>query len=248
MSEPFDTSHLFEIEHSKPPAFSGVMNGGGVAAKRKALAAAGLYGDEGEGRREGDFYPTPYAATRALIRSLTSQGAGPLFWPDFAEWAWREDACGEGHICRVLEERGVTEIYASDLADRGYGTPGVDFLKSGWPDGANPLRTGLITNPPYERFICPAFIRHAVVTLKARRVAMLLKATYWHADERQGLFADCPPAAIYPLTWRLDFTGAGSPAMETAWMVWDADAPASPWPRTCPLRRGDDTRDLFAQD
>lgn len=217
--------------------------------KRSMLAGAGLYGDEGDPSRtlDGNFFPTPYEATRALLRSLGTRGAGPLWWP-LADLDWYEPACGEGHICRVLEARLPGRVFASDLADRGYGRTGVDFIKTGWPRGARRKRTVVITNPPYERHLCPAFIRHALEVLKARKVAMLLKATYWHADERQALFADHPPAAIYPLTWRLDFTGAGSPALETAWMVWDADAPRSPWPPTCPLRKGDDTGDLFAQD
>lgn len=218
--------------------------------KRSMLAGAGLYGDEGDPSRtlDGNFFPTPYEATRAILRILTTPGAGPLHWPDLEEWEWWEPACGEGHICRVLAERTPGRIFATDLADRGFGVPGVNFLESGWPNGANPARTVIFTNPPYDRWVCAAFIRHAIETLKAARVCMLLKATYWHADERQALFAECPPAAIYPLTWRLDFTGGGSPALETAWMVWDADALASPWPPTCPLRRGDDNRDLFAQD
>lgn len=216
--------------------------------KRAMLAGSGLYGNEGDPSRtlDGNFFPTPYDATLALIRALTTPGAGPVYWGDFADWDWWEPACGEGHICRVLEERGVRQIFATDLADRGHGTPGVDFTTARWPAKAKPKRTGIITNPPYERHLCPAFIRHALEDLKARRVVMLLKSTYWHAAERQGLFNDHRPAAIYPLTWRLDFTGGGSPALETAWMVWDADAPRV-WPPTCPLVRGDDTGQLFAE-
>lgn len=224
-----------------------------VKAKQKPkaakLAAAGLYGDEGDASRTLDhnFFPTPYDATRALIRSLTTPGAGPVYWGDFLDWQWWEPACGEGHICRVLEERGVAGIYATDLVDRGYGEPGHDFTKAAWPKGADPERTGIITNPPYERFLCPEFITHALEDLKARRVAMLLKATYWHAIERLPLMARLPLAGIYPLTWRLDFTGGGSPALETAWMIWDADAPRSPWPPYCPLIKGGDTGELFGE-
>lgn len=232
-----DAPALFSLEPAPPR---------GRKPKRAMLASAGLYGDEGDPSRtlDGNFFPTPHDATRALIRSLTTPGAGPVYWGDFVDWAWWETACGEGHVCRVLEERGVREIYATDLADRGYGTPGVDFTRAAWPAGADPKKTGIITNPPYERHLCPAFIRHAVVDLGAQRVAMLLKSTYWHAAERQGLFNECRPAAIYPLTWRLDFTGEGSPALETAWMVWDAQAPDG-WPPTCPLVKSCDTGSLF---
>lgn len=222
----------------------------GVKPKRSMLAGAGIYGDEGDPSRtlDGNFFPTPYEATRALIRSLTTAGAGPLYWPDFAEWEWWECAAGEFHIGRVLDERGVAKIHATDLIDRGHPrvTPGVDFTTAAWPKRAKGKKRGIITNPPYERHLCPAFIRHAVVTLKARRVAMLLKSTYWHAIERQPLFHDCMPSVVYPLTWRLDFTGAGSPALETAWMVWDADAPAKGWPLYCPLVKSSDTGELFA--
>ena len=216
--------------------------------KRATMAAAGLYGDEGDASRtlDGNFFPTPYEATRAILRSLGTYGAGPVWWP-LEELDWWEPACGEGHICRVIEERLPGRIFATDLIGRGFGTPGVDFTTAAWPDGADPERTAIFTNPPYERHLCPAFIRHALEDLGALRVGMLLKATYWHAIERQGLFADHPPAGIYPLTWRLDFTGAGSPALETAWMIWDKTAPASPWPPTCPLVKGSDTASLFGE-
>lgn len=239
---------LFDLEEAPAPHKGAHLQGAPMGkGKRSMLAASGLYGDEGVGRREGDFYPTPYEATRALLRSLSTPDAGPLWWP-MDELDWWEPTCGDGHICRVVEERTPGRVFASDLADRGYGVPGVDFTTAGWPDGADPAKTVVIGNPPYERHLCPLFIRHALADLGALRCAWLLKATYWHADERQALFAEYPPTAIYPLTWRLDFTGAGSPAMETAWMVWDMTAPASPWPRVCPLRKGDDTGDLFAQE
>lgn len=217
--------------------------------KAAVLAGSGLYGNEGDASRTLDhnFFPTPPAATLALIRCLITAGAGPIHWPDFHAWRWWEPACGEGHISKALLADGVDGVISTDLVDRGYGTPGQDFTAAGWPDGADPERTGIFTNPPYDRWLCAEFIRHALEDLRARRVAMLLKATYWHAIERQGLFRRHPPAAIYPLTWRLDFTGAGSPALETAWMVWDQDAPRSPWPPYCPLTKGGDTPDLFGE-
>ena len=38
-----------------------------------------------------------------------------------------EPCCGQGHISKVLIENGYN-VFSSDLVDRGYGTPRIDFL------------------------------------------------------------------------------------------------------------------------
>jgi hypothetical protein len=51
-------------------------------------------------------------------------------------------------------------------------------------------------------------------------MALLLKATYWHAAKRIDLFRRHPPAAVHPLTWRVDFDGRDAPTMDVCWNVW----------------------------
>jgi hypothetical protein len=161
----------------------------------KALTSGGV-------RRELDFYPTPPEATRALLSLI--QG-----WPANRIW---EPCCGDGAIAKVLEAEGFTVI-ASDLADRGYGEPGVDFFKTGFSKGE-----ALITNPPFGR--ADDFIRHAD-RIGVQRMALLLKINFFSAAKRLNVWGTWRPRLVAPMTWRLDFTGAGSPHTDCMWVLWD---------------------------
>lgn len=44
----------------------------------------------------------------------------------FSNKVW-ECACGEGHLSKVLKNRGY-EVLSTDLIDRGYGIGNIDFL------------------------------------------------------------------------------------------------------------------------
>lgn len=160
----------------------------------KALASGGT-------RRELDFYPTPPAATRALLPLIAD-------WPD-AVW---EPCCGDGAIGKELETEGF-KVVATDLIDRGYGVGNRDFFEF-----EEALASTIVTNPPFSR--ADNFIRHAL-DLGIQRMALLLKINFWNAAKRTALWDEWPPAALYPLTWRLDFTGAGAPHFDCMWCVWD---------------------------
>lgn len=170
---------------------------------------AGLqpYGGGKVPRRKSDLYPTHPAAAEAF---LAVELGHMLPWSD-TMW---EPACGPGLLARVFEARGM-RVFGSDLHPYGYGQAGVDFVTT--VRAPYPV---IVTNPPYGD-LAEAFIRHAVQTLRVPYVAMLLKATYWHAGSRRQLFADCPPSAIYPLGFRLHWDGRGRPVQEFAWNVWD---------------------------
>lgn len=188
---------------------SGAGRGQGMSGNLGAMMAGG---NPAQGRRAHDYYATPPEATRALLAAEGEHLRAHI--GDCRPAIW-EPACGDGAICRVLEAEGWGPVVASDLIDRGHGEGGIDFLAS------TKLRApAIITNPPFR--LAEAFVRHALLTLRCGWLALLLKATWWHAAERAALWRECPPAAIHPLTWRLDFTGGGSPAMECAWMVWDS--------------------------
>ena len=135
-----------------------------------------------------------------------------------------EPACGDGKIARVLTRYGH-EVIATDLVDHGYGEPGFDFLTTG------PMASDVVTNPPFH--LAEKFIACAVP--QARLVALLLKSDYWHAARRIALWQAFPPRQELILTWRLDWTGGGSPTMNCSWWVW-GDLP--PPPGCCPSRRG----------
>jgi hypothetical protein len=157
-------------------------------------------------RKENDFYPTADAwnVVTALIRADNNILSS-------IDGIW-EPACGDGAISNVLIQHGFN-VKSTDLIDRGYGDTGIDFLKT-----KNPLADAMITNPPFN--LAKQFITHALFDLDIPYLALLLKATFWHASTRHRIFEKRRPSHIYPLTWRIDFSGGGSPTMECAWFVW----------------------------
>jgi hypothetical protein len=154
-------------------------------------------------RNPADFYATPPECTKALIKAFRPLFSGKTIW---------EPACGDGAISRVLESEGF-KVRSSDIYNRGYGRPGVDFLKSDCKGGS------IITNPPFN--LAAEFIQHSASF--GVPFAMLLKATYWHAAKRYDLFYDTGPIAVLPLAWRpaMSPERGKSATMDFCWTVWD---------------------------
>lgn len=157
-------------------------------------------------RRELDFYPTPPAATIALMKFLNdrcmmfSHGNKCTIW---------EPACGELAMSKVMESFGHTVI-STDISS------GQDFLSE---KSEVHVCDAIITNPPFN--LSEEFIRKSLTI--APVVCMLLKSQYWHAKKRIELFELHRPAFICPLTWRVDFlngTRGGRPTMEVHWCIW----------------------------
>lgn len=171
--------------------------------------------DERGERVENDFYPTEPEAVHALIQverdrmKHVCREGGQLY----------ECACGDGAISKVLEKAGFA-THSTDLIDRGYGKHGIDFLQVARSYCNARVIRGVVTNPPYGD-LAAAFIEHAFY-LEMDYVAMLLKANYFHAQCRLDMRRRLPLARVYPLAWRLDFTGEGSPHTDCSWYVWEA--------------------------
>lgn len=166
-------------------------------------------------RRKDDFYPTPAEATHALMLKC-DQWIGPVV---------HEPACGDGAMARIIEGYG-RRLWATDLIDRGFGIGGVDFLTE------PPAAGSIITNPPFK--LAKQFIEHALKH-EPEFFAVLLKATFWNAGDRFDMLETAPPKLSMPLTWRVDFTGGGSPTMDCTWFAWGSNIPAGLPPM--PLRR-----------
>ena len=84
-------------------------------------------------RAGNDFYATPSWVTEALLRHIRFRGQ---IW---------EPCCGDGAMSTVLGRHGY-EVVSTDIADRGFGASGVDFLACREvPRGCR----SLVTNPPY---------------------------------------------------------------------------------------------------
>ena len=160
-------------------------------------------------REPDDFYPTPPEPIRALISvECNSLSLFSSIW---------EPAAGDGALVREMETCGFTVI-SSDLIDRGCGAQIKSFY-----DFRAPLSFAIVTNPPFAE--CnedPGWIRHALETLAVEYMALLLPVNWMGSgDRRAKLWADFPPARIYLMRWRIDFTGQGAPPMLNAWYIWD---------------------------
>ena len=166
------------------------------------LGAMMAGGNPAEGRIAEDLYETPEIGTIALLGAET-------FTQEI-----HEGCCGNGKMARILEQAGYTVI-GTDVNSRSYGTRRDIF------DTRTRLAPCFVTNPPFGKLAEP-IIRHVVQVLRPIKAAFLLKAHFFHADERRAMFKEMPPARIHPLSFRLDFLNKGRPTMECSWYVWDS--------------------------
>ena len=162
--------------------------------------------DRGD-RQKDDFYATPAASTEALLSVEKFDGR-----------SW-EPCCGQGHISEVLSAAGY-EVQSTDLVDRGYGTPRVDFLME------TQRCENIVTNPPYGKLALPR-VAHAT-QLASRKVAMLLKLQFLEGVERKAFFANTPPARVHVFSSRQSLMKNGTDSsdgpggmMALAWFVWE---------------------------
>jgi hypothetical protein len=137
---------------------------------------------DAEAREKDDFYPTPPSGTRALLAVETFEGT---IW---------EPACGDGAIAKVLEAAGH-RVLATDLVDRGYGVPRVDFLLH-CPERAD----NIVTNPPFK--LANDFARLALERA-SRKVALLCRLAWLEGQERRALFEASPLARVWVFSKRL---------------------------------------------
>jgi len=188
-----------------------------TASARGLFRATGKTAKNDLPREENDFYPTPPEPTRALLKAEMQRLRDfPVIW---------EPACGDGAMVREIRSAGLN-CFGTDLIQR---TDGTDpdlwisdfFAEPICPRGAK----AIITNPPYhlinERDGKGAWVWHAMETLKVDYMALLLSWSWPGAGGHARLWQQHPPARVYLMRWKIDFTGAGAPPMLNAWFVWD---------------------------
>jgi hypothetical protein len=161
-------------------------------------------------RQKHDYYATEPKAIELLLEV-----------EEFSDHIW-ECACGEGHLSKVLVERGYN-VRSTDLIDRGYGEGGVDFLTQ-----SEPFDGDIITNPPYK--YASEFVYKALDLIpEGRKVAMFLKLQFLEGKKRKELFLKHPPKVIYVSSSRLlcakngefeQMRAGGGSAVAYAWFVW----------------------------
>lgn len=155
-----------------------------------------------------DFFPTPAWATEALIDNERFDGD---LW---------ECACGNGAMSEVLENAS-SNVYSSDLFDRGYGDAGIDFLE------AEKRFDNIVTNPPYNA--AEGFVQSGL-KMANKKFALLLRLAFLEGSNRQRtIFSEAPPSRVWVFSERITFYPAGAEVKGSgttayAWFVWDKDA------------------------
>ena len=92
---------------------------------------------------------------------------------------------GRGHLSDRIKSYGY-DVYSTDLVDRGYGTTGIDFLKT-TEIPYNGDNVVILTNPPYKYH--KEFIKHALDILPETAPAIfLLKTTALEGKARYDEF------------------------------------------------------------
>lgn len=164
-------------------------------------------------REQDDFYTTPPEPTLALAHYEHDHLS-------LHDCIW-EPACGDGSMARDLRSAGHA-VVESDLIDRGAGAVIRDFFDYRFDDR---LSNAVVTNPPYnainQRDGKGRWLLHARETLRLDYMALLLNWTWPGAGGLAGLWATHPPARVYLMRWKIDFTGQGAPPMLNGWFVWD---------------------------
>jgi hypothetical protein len=157
-------------------------------------------------RERDDFYPTPPAGARALLS--VEQFTGKIWEP----------ACGEGAISKELLAAGY-EVESTDLIDRGYGTPNVDFLLD-----YQTVIPNIVTNPPFK--LAEEFAWHALRRTTGK-VALLCRLAWLEGLRRKVLFESTPLARVWIFSRRLTMVRGGDERLAGggsmlcfAWYVW----------------------------
>jgi hypothetical protein len=142
----------------------------------------------------------------------------------------------------VLGRRGY-EVVSTDIADRGFGTSGIDFLACRQvPEGCR----SLVTNPPYgdsglhagqsrSPTAMLSFLRHALMlTASVQGQLALLVRLQWIAGQRAAeVMSAAPFTAVIVLTRRILWFERGEDTKlaqhHHAWVVFDhAHPPGQP--------------------
>ncbi len=170
------------------------------------------------GRERDDWYRTPPHVTEAL---LAREAFGPIVW---------DPCCGDGAMAEVVGRQHV--VVASDLVDRGFGTPRVDFLLEGARRADH-----MIVNPPFR--LADEFALWAL-QLGVTKLAVLQRLAWLEGMGRHAaLWGPRPPARVWVFAARATLWRGDDPnppnrggVMALAWYVWESGhqgAPALGW-------------------
>lgn len=186
--------------------------------KSKPVAVRDLMGNivkiDALEREKDEFYPTPPEPIKAIIHAeIEHLRRFPAIWGP---------ACGTGVIGQELRAHGIKAI-DSDLIDRGCGAEIRDFY-----DFTEAPAPAILENPPFDQ--CgwgngkARWLYHALDTLGIEYMGLLMNWGFPGAGGLAPFWAKHPPARVYLMRWKIDFTGQGAPPMLNGWFIWDKAA------------------------
>ena len=167
-----------------------------------------------DGEREiNDYYATDPNTLKIFMEALKRDDL------KLNQNIW-ECACGEGHLSKILSGGGYT-VFSTDLIDRNYGTPHIDFLKEN-----KKWEGDILTNPPYK--YAKEFVEHSLELIEdGQQVIMLLKIQFLEGKDRRKFFKKCPPKYVYVNSSRQtcylngDMSKKLSSASCYCWFIWE---------------------------
>jgi hypothetical protein len=222
MDLPTGSAHVDPCQHDLPLADADRVSATGRrrtpirAAETRAIHVSGY---DRQGR---DFYATPDWVTEALLRHIRFRG--PVWEP----------CCGDGAMSTVLATHGY-KVISTDIAERGFGTPGIDFLACrSMPEGCR----SIVTNPPYgdtgshrgqakSSAAMLTFLRHGLaLAASVQGQLALLVRLQWIAGRRAAdILSAAPFAATVVLTRRIQWFAMGDRTEHAqhhhAWVIFD---------------------------
>ena len=141
--------------------------------------------------KHDDFFPTHPSITEALLDR------------EILEGSILEPACGDGAMSRVLLDYGY-DVCSTDKIDRGFGTPGIDFLNAD-KQFSKLSYDCIVTNPPFRLGL--EFILKAK-DIARHKICILNSTTFLNGIERyEKLWMDreFPLKKMYQFSGRVAF-------------------------------------------
>lgn len=161
-------------------------------------------------RRTNDFYPTPGAATRALLERLGIRRGTTVL----------ECCSGADDITRELQGEGL-KVVTNDIDPSRGAHLSLDAARAeSW--AAFPRTAWVVTNPPFAQAMeIVKLAREFTRRQTLGGVAVLLRLSFLEPTDARGEWlSSYPPDALLVLP-RISFTGDGrTDSVTCAWMVW----------------------------
>ena len=183
--------------------------------KKSTFVTLGASNHSDKEREINDFYSTDPKSLYLFLDALKKDKGIKL-----SKNIW-ECACGKGHLSEVLKERGYN-VYSSDLVDRSYGHPNINFLE----DTIDFSNFDILTNPPYR--YAKEFVERGIdIVGDGHYVIMFLKIQFLEGQARRELFNKYPPKYVYINSARQTcyINGDMSKKMSSAtcycWFIWE---------------------------